>query len=210
MRSMYVQFGCGWNAPEAWTNFDASLTLKWERTPLVGRLYTKNSQRFPSNVRWGDIVRGLPIASESCRGIYASHVLEHLALDDFHKALDNTRTYLVPGGIFRLVVPSLEWAAKEYVRRLESGQANANAFFLQETRLGSQAGVRNPLAFVHRWLNTSSHLWMWDHLSITQALEFHGFKRVRPCQFGDCEDSMFALVEDRSRFENAVCVESVR
>ena len=57
----YVQYGCGWSAPKEWRNFDASLTLRFERLPLIGHLYTKNESRFPGNVEYGDIVKGLPI-----------------------------------------------------------------------------------------------------------------------------------------------------
>ena len=99
---MYVQYGCGHTAPKEWTNFDASMTLCWERLPLLGSFYTKNAARFPVNVLFGDIVKGLPIQRETCRGVYASHVLEHLALEDFHKALANTRQIMASGGIFRL------------------------------------------------------------------------------------------------------------
>ena len=60
-----VQFGCGFTAPETWLNFDASPTLRVERLPLVSRLYTKNEQRFPPNVEYGDIVKGLPLAPKS-------------------------------------------------------------------------------------------------------------------------------------------------
>jgi hypothetical protein len=35
---------------------------------------------------------------ESCRGVYASHVLEHLALDEFHRAIENTMRILEKGG----------------------------------------------------------------------------------------------------------------
>src|ERR1700693_1069972 len=81
--SNYVQYGCGWSAPQEWTNFDASLTLKWERLPVLGRSYTKNARRFPPNVKPGDIVKGLPIPEESCQCVYVSPVLDHLALGGF-------------------------------------------------------------------------------------------------------------------------------
>ena len=74
-----VQYGCGWYAPEGWRNFDASPTLRFERIPLLGRLYTKNTERFPENVEYGDIVAGLPISDNSCQAVYCSHILEHLA-----------------------------------------------------------------------------------------------------------------------------------
>jgi hypothetical protein len=205
----YLQYGCGWSAPREWSNYDASLTLKWERIPLLGR-YTKNAKPFPAHVRPGDIVTGLPVADESCQGIYASHVLEHLSLEDFHKALTNTYRLLKRGGIFRLVVPDLEWAAREYVARLDRGEPDANAFFLRETDLGHQRRDYGLQGVVTQLFRTSLHLWMWDELSLARALQDHGFVQVRRCSFGDCEDKMFALVEEVGRFEKAVAMEARR
>jgi SAM-dependent methyltransferase len=205
----YVQYGCSQCAPKEWTNFDASLTLKWERLPILGR-YTKNSQRFPENARPGDIVKGLPVPDASCQAIYASHVLEHLALEDFHKALQNTYRILRKGGIFRLVVPDLEWSAREYVARLDRGESDASAFFLRGTLLGCERREHGLMGIAKKLFKTSAHLWMWDGTSMTQALRDHAFRQIRRCRFGDCEDSMFSLVEDRSRFENAIAMEARR
>lgn len=203
----YVQYGCGWSSPEEWTNFDASLTLKWERIPVLGR-YTKNDRHFPPNVRSGDIVRGLPVGNDSCRGVYASHVLEHLTLEDCHIALQNTYRILQHGGIFRLVVPDLETTAREYIARLDRGDPTANAFFLDETTLGVRRRERGFTGLLRKLFNTSTHLWMWDESSIEHALKEHEFRDIRRCRFGDCEDPMFSLVEVRGRFENAVGMEA--
>src|SRR5262249_54197655 len=110
--SKYVHYGCLFCAPKSWLNFDASPTLIFERIPIVGRFYTKNQQRFPTNVRYGDIVKGLPIPEDSCRGLYCSHVLEHLARRDCQRALRNSYGYLQPGGTFRMVLPDLEVLAR--------------------------------------------------------------------------------------------------
>ena len=208
-KSCYVQYGCGWSAPAEWTNFDASMTLKWERLPILGS-YTKNARHFPANVQPGDIVKGLPVSDGSCDGVYASHVLEHLALQDFHLALQNTYRILRKGGIFRLVVPDLEWFAREYVARLDQGDPNANAFFLRKTTFGCEQKERGLIGLMRKLFNTSAHLWMWDESSMAQALESHGFLQIRRCRFGDCEDAMFSLIEERSRFENAVAMEARR
>jgi hypothetical protein len=205
---MYVQYGCGFSAPKEWINFDASPTLKWERIPIIGRVYTKNSQRFPPNVRCGDIVAGLPVRDRTCRGVYASHVLEHLALNDFHQALANTRKILRDGGTFRLIVPDLEWAAREYVRRSDAGDRTANDYFLTETCLGRKERRRGLAGLAYEWLRTSGHLWMWDALSVGHALEKHGFRQIRRCCFHDSEDPMFAFVEDKDRFEHAIAMEA--
>jgi hypothetical protein len=207
--SQYVQYGCGWSAPKEWINFDASLTLRWERIPILGR-YTKNSRHFPANVRSGDIVKGLPVSDESCKGVYASHVLEHLTLEDFHSALENTYRMLQECGIFRLVVPDLEWSAREYIARLDRGDHRANEYFLRETTLGFEHRERGLIALARKLFNSSSHLWMWDERSLAQALNDHGFRQIRRCSFGDCEDQMFSSVEARDRFNNAVAMEARR
>jgi ubiquinone/menaquinone biosynthesis C-methylase UbiE len=105
------------------------MTLRWERIPILGKVYTKNSRRFPDTVKFGNIVQGLPLPDASCDAVFASHVLEHPALADFHRALENTRRILCKGGIFRLVVPDLEYAAREYVAKLERNDPQASLFF---------------------------------------------------------------------------------
>jgi hypothetical protein len=53
----------------------------------------------------------------------------------------------------------------------------------------------------------SHHLWMWDENSLKQELANTGFGMIRRCQFNDCPDTMFNLVEDRDRFEHAIAIE---
>jgi SAM-dependent methyltransferase len=208
-KDVYAQYGCGHSAPAKWLNFDSSQTLRWERMPVIGR-WSKNAQRFPAHVKLGDIVSGLPLPDGSCKGIYASHVLEHLARGEFYKALDNTLKLLVPGGIFRLIVPDLAYIGREYIRMLDNGDPEASHYMVSATILGEETRPRGPAAMVYQMLNTSRHLWMWDEFSLRKALEDHGFNRIRRCEFDDCEDPMFRLVESPSRFERAVAMESRR
>jgi hypothetical protein len=203
----YVQYGCGLSAPAQWRNFDASPTLRFERLPIVGRLYTKNGCRFPSNVEYGDIVKGLPVPASSCRAVYCSHVLEHLALDDFRTALHNTMTLLRPGGTFRLVLPDLEHYARQY---LENHSDNAALEFMRKTYFGYQSRTRSFKGFAVAWLGTSRHLWMWDYRSIKSELENVGFNGVRRACFGDSSDPVFAAVEDRDRWEDCLGVECTK
>lgn len=200
----YVQYGCGWSAPSGWRNFDASPTLRFERLPLIGRLYMKNASRFPTNVEYGDIVQGLPVALESCRGVYCSHILEHLSLDDFRAALHNTKRILCSDGIFRIVVPDLEYLVSQYV---DNSSNDAALQFMEETCLGHKRRARDIRGFITDWLGNSQHLWMWDYKSIKQELEKVGFVEVRRAFFGDSSESMFSKVEDNSRWENCLGVE---
>ena len=198
---MYVQYGCGWTAPLTWENFDASPTLVFERIPVVGRLYSRNRQRFPENVRYGNIVRGLPIASNSCSGIYCSHVLEHLAAEDVDIALENTSHYLQPRGLFRLVVPDLRRIAAAY---LADSSSSAAYRFMKQASLGQERRAHGIVAFAKQWLGHSAHLWMWDEAAMTEKLLEHGFVKVRRAQFGDSEDPRFSEVEDAERFDGCL------
>jgi hypothetical protein len=200
----HVQYGCGFSAPLEWTNFDASPTLRIEKLPLVGSLISTGNARFPVNVRYGDIVKGLPVPPGSCRAVYCSHVLEHLALGDFRTALVNTRKILFAKGIFRLVVPDLRAAALRYTN--DAGD-DAAVRFMTDTSLGTAERNRGAMGMLRTWLGNSRHLWMWDFKSLRRELENAGFLDIRMAQFGDSEDPLFAAVEEKSRWEDAVGIQ---
>jgi len=202
----YVQYGCGFSAPLNWVNYDASPTLRFERLPLLGKMYTRNKQRFPENVRYGDIVKGLPEKPESCDGIYCSHVLEHLSYNDFLIALNNTYAILKPGGVFRGVVPDLKSAALRYIENYDKVESPASAF-MKDTMLGidyRNTGIGSAMKNLY---GNSKHLWMWDYRSLQYELQKTGFKNIRPCQFGDSSDSYYASIEEQGRFIEAAAFE---
>ena len=197
-----MQYGCGFNAPSGWKNFDVSPTLRFERVPVIGRLYSKNERRFPNNVEYGDIVKGIPLPSESCEAIYASHVLEHLSLRDFRAALVNTYRLLIKGGLFRLVVPDLEILARRYVESDDPAAANS---FMEATSLGVSERQRGLRGLATTWLGNSSHLWMWDLQSMRQELLTAGFTDIARCSAGD--EPIFRDVEEEGRFVDALAVQ---
>ena len=203
----YVQFGCHHVAPPEWENFDASPTLRFERNSLLGRFYTKNETRFPANVMYGDIVKGLPVAAESCRAIYCSHILEHLPLSDFRRALRNTHALLQPGGVFRLVMPDLESCAKAY---LADGKADAALTFMRATGLGLEERARTPFKMLTSLLGNSQHYWLWDFKSASAELSGAGFKNIRRARFGDSADPRFSEVEEQVKWDNNLGIECTK
>jgi hypothetical protein len=204
---MYLQYGCGFHAPIEWINFDASLTLRIERLPILGRFVRKNAERFPENIYFGDITKGPLVDPASCDGVFCSHVLEHLSLDEATLALRNTLTMLKPGGVFRIVVPDLRAIAERYFRLPSVTSAH---LFMTESGLGRSQSPSGLLARAISAFGRSSHLWMWDRESLCQALCETGFDSVRACHFGDSPDAMFKLVELEHRFKDAVALECRR
>ncbi|MDB5123005.1 MAG: methyltransferase protein [Mucilaginibacter sp.] len=202
----YVQYGCGFSAPAEWINYDASPTLWFERLPVLGKLYTRNQQRFPANVKFGDIIKGLPEKPESCDGVYCSHILEHLAYNDFIIALRNTYVLLKPGGIFRGVVPDLKSAVMNYIEQYDNVDAPANEL-MRNTMLGVENREHSLSSHIKSLYGNSKHLWMWDYKSLAFELKKAGFVNVRQCRFGNSDDPIFNLVEEENRFAGAVAFE---
>jgi SAM-dependent methyltransferase len=202
--SVRVQYGCGPGpVPTGWINFDASPTLKISTTPVVGRFLTRRRVTFDRNTRFGDIVKGLPLASESCDAVYSSHVLEHLPRADVRVALDNTFRILRPGGVFRLVLPDLRYLSKEYLEgRLSSDQ------FVTELHMGIPDGGRRKRLLDA--MGNSRHLWMWDETSLAELLSAVGFINVRRATFGDRDDDLFADVEAQDRWTNCLGLQAER
>jgi len=207
MENLYIQYGAGWDAPPGWLNFDSSPTLRFERIPLIGMLYTKNQSRFPENVVYGDIAKGLPIPLGSARGIYCSHILEHLSLEDLRLALRNTYHLLNDGGIFRLVMPDLAYLVKNY---LIDQSTNPASSFLINSGLGRQCRPKGFISSIINVYGNSEHLWLWDEKSISNELSSAGFRSIRRAVFNDSEDRKFIEVENPDRWTNCLGIECVK
>jgi hypothetical protein len=149
----------------------------------------------------------LPIEPNSCSGVYASHVLEHLSLEDFAIALENTIKILKPSGLFRIIVPDLEIAAKNY---LSSESETASIDFLKSTILGVEGRPRGYQGLIRSFLANSNHLWMWDYKSLKYELQKVGFVQIRKANFNDSTDPVFADVEEEGRFIDAVAIECMK
>lgn len=204
----YVQYGCGLCAPSQWINYDASPTLRIQKIPVIGKLLrSRLNVTFPSNVRYGDIIKGLPEEDDSCDGVFCSHTLEHLSLHDFRKALKNTYRIIRKGGVFRCVVPDLESGARKYLSALENNDKAASIAFIGGTLLGVKERQRGLKGVITQMLSNAHHLWMWDHASMAEELRQAGFIDIRHCSFNDSLDQMFSLVEDEDRFREAVAIE---
>jgi predicted SAM-dependent methyltransferase len=198
---VYVQFGCGGCAPSEWQNFDCSPRLRLERTPIVGRVMRGAGKAlFPSNVRFGDIVAGLPIPYASADAIYASHVLEHLGKDDVERALANTFRILKPHGKFRMIVPDLEWRTKRYMEARQAGDAAAADTYMASLNMAHSKRRKGLVGILRAGLGNSGHTWMYDEAAMRKRLAEAGFVDVRRCDIGDSGDPMFDSVEDRGRF----------
>lgn len=92
----YVNLGCGAKYVPGMVNVDGNL--------------------FRKKDIWLDVTLGLPFRDNSLHGVYSSHLLEHLSVQEVRRLLTQCYRALKPGGVLRLVVPSLEYAIQAYIR----------------------------------------------------------------------------------------------
>jgi predicted SAM-dependent methyltransferase len=201
-----VQFGCGLSCPDGWLNFDSSPRLRLQKMPILGPwIPTGPFGRFPEGVRVGDIVTGLPIEDQSVRLLYCSHVLEHLSLTDLRQALANCHRVLADEGVFRLVLPDLEFLITEYVSSTSSVRAET---FIRGTLMGTEKRNRRLGGLLEAYLGNSRHLWLWDYSGLTRELAAAGFQEARRATQGDSHHPEFSAVEAPDRWSNALGIEA--
>lgn len=174
--------------------------------PVFGPLAQKAGigPRWAPNVEYGDIVKGLSVSADSCRAVYCSHVLEHLALEDFRIAIRNTYKYLEKEGVFRFVLPDLKTLVEAYV---SSEKPDAAIDFMHHTLLGVKSRPKGVSAMLSVIMGNSNHLWMWDYESIREELSNIGFRHIRKASYLDSKDEKFIEVESEARWKRALGVE---
>lgn len=211
-QNICLNVGCWTDIAEGWLNIDASFYVKLSKIPVVGStiLSALKAPQFPSSVCYGDMVKGLNLQPESCQLIFASHVLEHLSLEDFDRALNNLYVYLKSGGTLRIIVPNLEAYAKNYLKTLSVPEKSSQAAdkFMNISFLGYKSSRRTIYHRLQEVLSNSRHQWMWDEPSLKTALEKHGFKDIKRCKYQDWSDQRFELVEKKKRHYLSICLEA--
>lgn len=114
-RTLMLNLGCGSRIHELWVNIDYSpeyaLAKQWWLRPFL-------NSTIPAGIMVHNLRGGIPFCDETVDVVYASHVLEHFDRNDALSFMREVRRVLRPGGICRIVVPDLEWAAKAYINAL--------------------------------------------------------------------------------------------
>lgn len=203
-----INYGCGLNICRGWENYDASPTLYLQRMPLVGLLAHRClSPNFPEEIKYGNIVYGLPVELNSINYVYCSHVLEHLSLVEFRKAIKNTLLIMKQGAVFRGVLPDLEYEVRKY---LADNNKNSSIEFMKRNDLGEIERIKTLIGLFRSYFGNSKHLWMWDYESLEAELLSAGFRDVRRACFGDSEYAEYQDLELKERWENCLGFEAVK
>ena len=198
-----VNFGCGLDAEPGWLNFDSSPVLRLQRIPIFGQIIAKTVKpAYPKNVCFGDILTGLPLKTSSVDYVYCSHVLEHLSFYDAAKALQEVYRILKPDGVFRGVLPDLEF----YISNYTSSKSPDRAYkFMKSTLLGKPTSSHSLRGRCSQIFSAPNHLWMWDYQSLNAILLDSGFASIRRAYYNDSSYShIYNFVEMKDRWDDCL------
>src|SRR5438874_10391148 len=118
-----IHLGCGLITPPGWIHVDGSLNARLAKHPWIRRalhslsLLPADKMEVPwdSKVLIHDVRKPLPFANDSASAIYASHILEHLYLEEGRALLGECLRVLAGGGVLRIVVPDVHSIVREYL-----------------------------------------------------------------------------------------------
>ncbi len=208
-----INIGCGQTPIEGWLNFENSCSLYLSKIPLLhfflhklGLLETPQ-YKFISfarthNIKYGDAVRGLPIASSAASVIYCSHMIEHLDQNGAAAFLREARRLLCPEGIIRIAVPDLNKLVKQYIL---SRDANA---FIASTNLCNPVPRSLFEKFKFLFVGPRHHQWMYDGVSMCRLLQQSGFVNAQILEGGQTTIKNSQPLDLYERISESVYVEA--
>jgi predicted SAM-dependent methyltransferase len=178
----YLDLGCGPNTHSEFINFDYS----WH--PGV-------------DICW-DVTRGLPLLSQSVKGIFTEHCLEHLTLETTDYVLKECWRVLRPGGTIRIVVPDGELYLTNYTRII----SGAVGIKLPYAECVSYKDLYSPIMSVNEVFRSHGHLFIHDFDTLRLLLVRNGFINVKKESFQSGRDHKL-IIDSESRAIESLYVE---
>jgi predicted SAM-dependent methyltransferase len=224
--SRKLHLGCGLNTPEGWIHVDGSWNAWMAKYPTLRRVF-KVIRFLPADLKdiaWNpdiiihDLRKPLPFPNDHFTAIYASHLLEHLYLNEAKALLKEGVRVLIPGGILRMVVPDLRSILAEYMGGRPSGEgsenreANHRADRLNERLMFRSCKPRSGNIFLRIYSSLKdlhSHKWMYDAESLIFYFQEAGLVNVREMEYLRSQIEGIEKIEKAESILNGegICVE---
>lgn len=118
------------------------------------------------------------IQFDNLEAIYASHIVEHIAIEEVPKMLKHWYDVLTPGGYIVINVPDMEWLAREIIN-VERGEEAASDYFDTVNKLmyviyGPGEGFdQHKSGFTKSTLFAALQDAGFTHVSVEQEFEAH-------------------------------------
>lgn len=131
-----------------------------------------NIDGFPNrNVHFAlDFSRPMALPANTFAGCFSEHVVEHFNLEDGETLARQIHDTLLPGGVFRIVVPDGRWILQSYFGDPDFG--------------GRRDGATAMEAVNSYFRQRYEHQFIYDFETMSAMLRRAGFERVEAASFG--------------------------
>lgn len=157
--------------------------------PFDGWVNIDNNRDLNTVDLFWDLSQGLPTPDESCQVIFSEHVLEHLNLEQGQRFLKACHRSLLPGGIVRTAMPSLD----DMIEKSANGHWN-DQVWLHEPQWQFIASRAEMFNIMFRWWG---HQWIYDREELHRRLREAGFETIRDVTWGESEVEYLRNRENR-------------
>lgn len=151
----YLNLGCGQRIEKKLINLD------YDWRPGV-------------DICW-DLKNGIPLNSESIKGVFTEHCLEHVSFDVADRVIGEIWRVLKPGGIVRIVVPDGELYLRTYLRKIIGDQEVSFPFSTQD----QYQNVYSPIMSVNRIFRAHGHQYIFDFDCLNHLLTKWRFVAIK-------------------------------
>jgi ubiquinone/menaquinone biosynthesis C-methylase UbiE len=224
-----LHLGCGLNTPSGWINLDGSWNARLAKYPFIRKLL-RTLHIVPASqldIPWDpntfihDVRKPLPFQDNSFRAVYASHLLEHLYLEEAKRLLKECLRVLRPGGVLRMVVPDLRTIILEYMGEKPFGNPMHDVEPVSRAdQLNWRLLLRTPEPpsgnLLYRLYTAlydfHLHKWIYDADSLIVYFKWAGFVNVQEMQFHQSRIEGIEKIELPERVLNGegICVEGIK
>jgi SAM-dependent methyltransferase len=205
-----INLGSSTDNPPGWMGISGGITIFFVNLPsLFLRMaypFSKRSKKqsfseFHRKIKNGKVIHhnlfyGLPFDNNSVPNIFSSHFMEHLTYDSAKFVLQESYRVLKPGGLLRILVPSLDTEVERMKEAITSYQQ------------GDIAPVQKFMSEPYEELHDpfSHHRYMYNIPALMKICNEAGFNIVKEMQPGEGRFPDLTLLEKRK----SIIIEAVK
>lgn len=175
----------------------AKLQIGSGRNLLSGWLNTTLYPIEPGTI-FLDARRAFPMPDGALDYVFSEHVIEHLEFDAAAAMLRECSRALKPGGRIRIATPDLKQIIALYAQPEGDEQARYIRWIMETFR--PRYGEFSPAHAINQSFHGWRHKFIYDEMTLTQALAGAGFRNIVRVEPGESDDEHLRGLEQHGSY----------
>ncbi|MGY6635644.1 MAG: class I SAM-dependent methyltransferase [Erythrobacter sp.] len=176
-----LELGAGSNGKPGWLATDLRENAKNDGSPTIIL----------------DVTKQFEIPSDSFDYIYCEHMIEHITLKQGQHMLNECYRILKPGGIIRLVTPSIGFLMR--IMSPDRSKFEQSYFEWSIKKFVPDAPTLTNALFLNNFVRAWGHTFIYDHETLRFIMNKAGFSNIEECQFGHSSHFPLMNLENEKR-----------